>query len=123
MLCRLDRVITNSEEGHPRSRTLAAFGSGMRDQIPSAALVGNRCQRARIQPSFATLRTGLGQVRDWVGLIGEEPLQDLEAALPHMGSRENRNVRNRPGTVMSKTGYALTDARRPASWRHAGTST
>jgi hypothetical protein len=53
-----------------------------------------------IRPSrvFERIRgkTAQGQVRDYVGLIGEEPLKDLEAALPRIRSRENRNVRIRP---------------------------
>ena len=36
-----------------------------------------------------------GQVRDCAGLLGEDPLRDLEAALPRMGSREIRHVRSR----------------------------
>ena len=47
----------------------------------------------------------VGQVRDCGGLLGEEPLQDLEAALPHMGSQ------NRHGPAIFDPGCVKTSKR------------
>ena len=45
--------------------------------------------------ALITATAGLVQLLDCVGLLGEEPLQDLEAAVAHMGSLENRHVGSR----------------------------
>ena len=58
-----------------------------------AALVGNRCERARIQPSFATLRTGLGQLHAW------PRSREVSASGSHCRRAKNHDLRKTPQPV------------------------
>jgi len=55
-------------------------------------------------------------VRDCVGLLGEKPLQDLEAASPRMRSRETRHSRFRPQARYQR--WAIEEGQRGAEVRN-----